>query len=434
MKQKLTDAAIRTLRPSPAGRIEISDTERAGLRFRLTPLGKATWIYQKQVKGGVRRGFALGSYPAMTLSQARAAALAIQIDAERGRDPVKERAIQKRKADAEALAARTVEDILTIYIANHVDQELKPGAAREERKRQLNTYLKPHLKKRIDEFSRADIQRVVDNKQAEGKIVMANRLRAAILAFTHWAHKRGHTEKDVGAAVQRAGKETSRDRTPTLAEVREIWAATFDTGDIWGPFFRLCILTGQRSRSDVLQMKWSWIDFSKSRYEIPNPKNGRPHIVHLCGSAIAELRSIRDMQDDHSKVPHGKVSQFCPFVFSTTGITPSSGVSKAKARLDQAIKVNRRKIGRQDTLEPWVLHDLRRAQATALAEAGFDEGVVDRIQNHVAGGSRASAVAAVYNKAEKLPERARALESWADMVLGKWGEVILVRGGSGRVS
>lgn len=320
------------------------------------------------------------------------------------------------------MAARTVADILVIYIANYVDQELKPGAAREERKRQLMTYLKPHFKKRIDEFSRADIQRIVDSKQAEGKIVMANRLRAAILAFTHWALKRGHTEKDAGAAVQRAGKETARVRTPPLAEVREIWAATHEAGDIWGPLFRLCILTGQRSRSDVLQMKWSWIDFSKSRYEIPNPKNGRPHIVHLCGSAMAELRSIRDMQDYRSQLPDGsfsEISQPCPFVFSTTGITPSSGVSKAKARLDQAIGANRRKIGLQDPFEPWVLHDLRRAQATALAEAGFDEGVVDRIQNHVAGGSRASAVAAVYNKAEKLPERARALEAWADMVLGK---------------
>ena len=66
--------------------------------------------------------------------------------------------------------------------------------------------------------------------------------------------------------------------------------------------------------------------------------------------------------------------------------------------------------------EPWILHDLRRAQATALAEAGFDEGVVDRIQNHVASGSRASAVAAVYNKAKKLPERAEALDAWARMV------------------
>ena len=75
-------------------------------------------------------------------------------------------------------------------------------------------------------------------------------------------------------------------------------------------------------------------------------------------------------------------------------------------------------------MEHWVLHDLRRSQATALAEAGYDETVVDRIQNHVAGGSRASAVAAVYNKAQRLTERARALEAWADMVVSRWGTVV----------
>jgi hypothetical protein len=74
-----------------------------------------------------------------------------------------------------------------------------------------------------------------------------------------------------------------------------------------------------------------------------------------------------------------------------------------------------------------VLHDLRRSQATALAEAGFDEGVVDRIQNHVATGSRASAVAAVYNKAQKLPERAAALDAWARMVTQNTSNVVTLR-------
>ena len=84
-------------------------------------------------------------------------------------------------------------------------------------------------------------------------------------------------------------------------------------------------------------------------------------------------------------------------------------------------------MGHQSPFDPWVLHDLRRSQATALAEAGFDEGVVDRIQNHVASGSRASAVAAVYNKAQKLPERASALDAWARMVTGQPTNIVKLR-------
>ena len=82
MQQKLTDVALRALKAPMESRIEISDTERVGLRFRLTSSNKATWLYQKQIKGGARRGFTLGSYPAMSLAQARAEALAIQLEAE----------------------------------------------------------------------------------------------------------------------------------------------------------------------------------------------------------------------------------------------------------------------------------------------------------------------------------------------------------------
>ena len=30
----------------------------------------------------------------------------------------------------------------------------------------------------------------------------------------------------------------------------------------------------------------------------------------------------------------------------------------------------------------------------------------------------------INNKAEKLPERARALDAWTDMVMGRWGKVV----------
>ena len=188
-------------------------------------------------------------------------------------------------------------------------------------------------------------------------------------------------------------------------------------GHLWGPYIRLCILTGQRSRSDVLQMQWDWIDFSRNRYEIPNPKNGRPHIVHLSDPAIGELQRLKKHQ----------ASQTSAFVFTNTGKRAASGVSKAKLRLDHFVQQHWTKLGHKSPFQPWGLHDLRRSQATVLAEAGFDEGVVDRIQNHVASGSRASAVAAVYNKAQKLTERAAALDNWAAMVTGRPTNIIQLR-------
>ena len=84
LEKKMTDRLIRSITPHSQKRIEVSDTERVGLRFRISPQGNASWIYQKKIKGGLRRGFYLGSYPSVSLSEARSAALAIQIKAEHG--------------------------------------------------------------------------------------------------------------------------------------------------------------------------------------------------------------------------------------------------------------------------------------------------------------------------------------------------------------
>ena len=414
MKIKLTDTYLRSLKPNPSGRFEISDTERTGLRFRMTPKGSASWLFQKKVKGGLRRGFKLGTYPAMSLAQARSTALEIQIEAERGIDRIQVEKDAKARLAAEGQMAHSVKDVLELYITTYLDQELKAGQSRDERKQQLRAYLSPYYSKFIGFLTRSDLQAIVDTKQAEGKVVMANRLRAALSAFTGWAYRRGHMPDDIGLAVQRAGKETPRERTPSLDEVREIWAQTFKMGALWGPFFRICILTGQRSRKDILEMRWSWIDFERCRYEIPKPKNGRPHIVHLSAPAMVELHSLLKQQ---AAAP-------CPFVFSTTGRTSATGVSKAKTRIDALITTARIEMGNSLPFEHWVLHDLRRAQATALAEAGYDEGVVDRIQNHVAASSRASAVAGVYNKAQKLPERAAALDAWSSWVTCENSKVV----------
>lgn len=99
-------------------------------------------------------------------------------------------------------------------------------------------------------------------------------------------------------------------------------------------------------------------------------------------------------------------------VLTTTGKTPVSGFSPAKARLDAAILAIARKVALEAgedpedvTLEPWRLHDARRTLATGLQRLGVRFEVTEAVLNHVSGAK--SGIAGVYQrhdwKAEKRP-------------------------------
>lgn len=407
MKTRLTDKQLKAVEPPETGRVVLTDTDRPGLRFRVTASDRRTFLFEKKIKGGPRIAVTIGSYPEWSLKEARAEALKVELEAQAGIDRRKVAADERVAREVAEAQSKSVATLLELYIAQHVRVNLKAGQSRDERERQLRGSLSHLSNVKIGDLTRADLQRIVDAKSAEGKYVMANRLRAAMRAFTAWCWNRDYIEIDPGAKLQSAVKEKARTRTPSIDEVREIWGATFEMGSLWGPLIRLLILTGQR-RSEIAEMQWPWLNHSACRIEIPDSKNNRPHIVHLADPALAELGAIRERQ-----AQQGTKSSY---VFTTTGRAPVSGISKALDRL--RVRINGfRQAAEIEAMEHWTLHDLRRSMATALAGAGFSEGVVDRVQNHVAGGSRPSQVAAVYQLNEMLDERARALDCWATLIV-----------------
>ena len=89
MQKELNDRLLRSLKTPDTGRLEISDTKRKGLRFRLSNTGSAVFMYEKRIKGGPKRKHTLGNWPSYTLSQARADALILEVEAAQGIDRIK---------------------------------------------------------------------------------------------------------------------------------------------------------------------------------------------------------------------------------------------------------------------------------------------------------------------------------------------------------
>ena len=188
----------------------------------------------------------------------------------------------------------------------------------------------------------------------------------------------------------------------------------------FGPFYKLAILTLQR-REQVAAMRWSELAPDLSQWMLPGSrmKNGKPHDVHLSVAAHAVLCDIPRIEG-------------CDFVLSTTGKTPVSGFSKAKAALDAAIVTARTEAavkanGKAEPLAEWRTHDLRRSGVSTLARLGIDSIVADKILAHQP--AKLLGVAAVYQRHDFARERAAALDAWAAHVTGinTGGNVVALR-------
>ena len=72
--------------------------------------------------------------------------------------------------------------------------------------------------------------------------------------------------------------------------------------------------------------------------------------------------------------------------------------------------------GKNASIPPWRLHDLRRTCVTNLVELGVAPHVVELAINHISG--HKAGVAGIYNKSQMLNERGAALRRWAAHIEG----------------
>ena len=145
-------------------------------------------------------------------------------------------------------------------------------------------------------------------------------------------------------------------------------------------------------------MRWAEGDLDAGLWTLPRAraKNGKEHIVPLSPQAVAILREL----------PRIEINGGPGYVFTTTGATPISGFSKAKARLDALLE---RELG--EASPAWVIHDLRRTFASNLARLGTALPTIERLLNHVSGPSFGG-VQGVYQRHSFSEEMRRAVDSY----------------------
>lgn len=403
---KLTERSIAALTVE-AGRKDrlVFDDVTPGLGLRVSGTGK-TFIAQYTISGRKRR-VSLGRWGSITLDKARDAAKAVFGDVARGTDVAAQRTSARTLAKKEAAATKLTLDVL---VQNWTDRSL--CNARPSHRRYAPMAIRAAFAKQLAQSAaalrREKIVEVLDAMVKDGRPVMATRTLAYGRACYSWAKKRGEVTENPFADLPAPATAVSRDRVLSESEVEAIWKAAGDMPFPFGALFQLLLLTGQR-RDEVAGMRWSELTEGGAIWTIPKEraKNRRAHLVHLAPVARAILAEAPRFQikDDAGK------AALSDFVFTTTGKSQISGISRPKARLEKATN---EKMG--EALPEWHLHDFRRTMVTWLAGNGAPPHVCDRLLNHVTGSIQG--VAAVYQRQEFLAERKEALEKWAGHVGG----------------
>ena len=363
----LTEKAIRAARPGK----ELFDNSVPGFGLRTTPKGTKIWMLRYRF-GGKQKRVSLGRYPAFSLSEARTLARATRVKLERGDGSVKSRRSEPR-----------VNEALDLFIEKYAKPRNRTWRDTASR---FDQYVRPPLGgMRLSAIRQADVQSILDQIIDAKKPIAANRLHANLRKFFRWCLSQQLADFNPTENIAKPAKERSRDRVLNDAEIKEIWRACDTIGWPFGRLIQILLITGAR-RNEAASMRWTQVDGSKWTIPSEITKSGRLHEVPLPRLGLHVLSTCQTTDD---------------LVFSTTGVTPFSGFTKAKRRLDD-----------MSGTSEWRIHDLRRTVASGMAHLEVPPHVVERILNHSTGAL--GGVAGIYNRHGYLKEKSDALQKWGE--------------------
>ena len=380
---RFTDRSIAALK-SKTARYEVWEDGRTGFGVRVAPSGRRSWVYMYRFAGRPRR-MTLGTYPEVSLADARVANAKAKQKLARGVDPGSE-SVAARRAER---SAETVAELIDEYLEKHARPK-KRSAAEDERCLMKDVHPRWGNRK-AKHITRRDVIVLLDRIVDRGSPIMANRLLAVVRRMFAFAVDRDIIEVNPCLGVKEPGKETRRDRVLSEAEIKAFWAGLDKAGmtDQVRLALRFLLVSAQR-RGEVIEAQWSEFDLPNTLWTIAaeRSKNGVAHAVPLSPLAMDLLATIRAV---------GGESRWL-FPSPKGGDRPIIRTS-----VNHALHVN----DDVDGLGDFTPHDLRRSAASHMTALRISRLTVSKILNHTDRG-----VTAIYDRHSYLPEKRHALDAW----------------------
>lgn len=401
----LTDLQVRNAKPRSKP-YKMGDSQ--GLFLLVQPTGGRLWRLKYRFAGKEKK-LALGTYPDVSLSDARKGRdNARELIAE-GKDPSLEK--QRRKTRARVDAGNTFEVIATEYIEHKSRDGARPWAAATRTKAEwLQAELNPSIGRiPVADVEPADILAAVKRFEAAGKLESARRALQFVGSVMRYA-----------VATSRLASDPSRDLKGALLTPKVSHrAAIIDPVELGGLLRAIEGYQGNASTYLALRLaphvfqrpgelrraEWSEIDLEAAVWTIPaeKMKMRRPHVVPLSEQSVAILREAEALR-------HEDVSNVFPGIR-----TPARPIS------ENTLNAALRRLGYSK--EQATAHGFRATATTLLNESGkWSPDAIERALAH----ADKDTVRAAYNRGGYWEERVQMAQWWSDYLdtLREGGEVI----------
>jgi integrase len=349
---RLTKGEVDRTAPSSADLFLWDETVK-GFGLKVTPAGAKIYVLQYRCKGRQRR-YTIGKHGSpWTVTDARTEAVRLLAEMVRGNDPA-----ELKRAEQSDIAFAEFADR---YLREHADLHKKPRSADLDR-HLLRRHILPAIgTRRLGEVTRADVARM--HRSLAETPIGANRALTLTSAMLTLAERWGLRQEGSNPCRNiEKYKERSRERFLSELEIARLGEALGKAEQAGSPpsaiaAIRLLILTGAR-KTEVLTLRWQWVNFERSMIELPDSKTGAKPI-YLSAPAIGLLASL-------------------PRIVGNPFVLPGDRAGAHVVNIEKTWRRVRQAAG----LENVRIHDLRHSFAAVGASAGFSLPLIGALLGH----------------------------------------------------
>lgn len=366
-----------------------------GLLLVVKESGSKSWILRTMV-GEKRRSIGLGSFPEVSLQQAREKARQTKDLIDRGVDPVEEKKRIKRSLQKKQSSLLTFEKAAEHYYQKK-RVEFKSAKYAQNWISGVLTYAVPKIgKKPVSEIDLQDILSVLEPIWNE-KTETASRLRQRLEGILNWATVSGYRsgynparwQGQLDAILPKPSKIKKVKHHPALPwkKVGDFMVELKKRQGMAARCLEFIVLTACRS-GEARFAKWGECDLDQRIWIIPpeRMKGGKEHRVPLSKDVITLMQNLPRFEG-------------CPFVFPSRQGKPLSDMSISA--VCKRMRVDAVPHGFRSTFRDWCAEN-----------TNFPREVAEAALSHTVG----NAVEAAYRRGDLLDKRRQLMDAWADYI------------------